>query len=497
MRTKAATGLRAFGCAVLLMAAVLFFCSKSSFAYPINDWSDANIYFSAGKGMLGGRVMYRDLYDHKGPVIYGLHALCALISPGGFTGVYLLEVLMAAWFVTVACRLCVLYGGEKAAPALAAVMALCVYTSYSFQAGDSAEELALPLMLYSLYDLLRLRRTSAPMTSKGLMVQGFLLGCVFWTKFTLCGVQGAVMLWLIAIGWRRGGFRAAIHCLGWLMTGFALATLPWLVYFGVNGAMMPWLKTYLYDNLFLYGGEEGLGLAARFKLMAKSALSWVTENPLYALPTLAGLLWLCLRRQRDGDRAVWLSAFALGALGVFVTGRTYPYYALALAAFAPLPYALAGARLWAAVQNRKPLRLALTAGVCALCVGLCPLLSPNVAESFGQPKKDTMQYQFAAIINQTPGATLLNYGFMDAGFYTAAGIAPTVKYYHQTNVPLKEMLDEQERYVTEGVCDYVVTRGKQPDSIADHYDLVAAADSPEGFWYEHVYLYRLKTLRDH
>ena len=42
---------------VLIVAAVLFFCSKSSPAYPINDWSDANIYFSAGKGMLAGRVM--------------------------------------------------------------------------------------------------------------------------------------------------------------------------------------------------------------------------------------------------------------------------------------------------------------------------------------------------------------------------------------------------------------------------------------------------------
>lgn len=39
---------------LVIAAAALFFCSKSSPAYPINDWSDANIYFSAGKGMLAG-----------------------------------------------------------------------------------------------------------------------------------------------------------------------------------------------------------------------------------------------------------------------------------------------------------------------------------------------------------------------------------------------------------------------------------------------------------
>ena len=81
---------------LVIAAAALFFCSKSSPAYPINDWSDANIYFSAGKGMLAGRVMYRDLYDHKGPLIYALHALCALACPADFTGVWVLEILFAA-----------------------------------------------------------------------------------------------------------------------------------------------------------------------------------------------------------------------------------------------------------------------------------------------------------------------------------------------------------------------------------------------------------------
>ena len=63
----------------LMVAAVcLAICSKSSFLYPINDWTDANAYFSCGKGMLNGRVMYRDLYEHKGPLLYALHLLCCM-----------------------------------------------------------------------------------------------------------------------------------------------------------------------------------------------------------------------------------------------------------------------------------------------------------------------------------------------------------------------------------------------------------------------------------
>lgn len=45
----------------------LMICSRSSFLYPYNDWNDANSYFTMGKGMMNGLVIYRDLYDQKGP----------------------------------------------------------------------------------------------------------------------------------------------------------------------------------------------------------------------------------------------------------------------------------------------------------------------------------------------------------------------------------------------------------------------------------------------
>lgn len=479
--------------ALLIAAAVLLFCSKSSFAYPINDWSDANIYFSAGKGMLNGRVMYRDLYDHKGPLLYALHALCALAFPMDFTGVWIMECLFAAAFLTVAYRLLCLYGGRSAAPLALPVLALLAYSSYSFQLGDSAEELCLPLTLFSLYDLLRCLKKGERMSRARLMLNGFLFGCVFWTKFTLCGVHAAVFIVLFCARAGHGDWKAAFAAAGWAALGFVLSTLPWLIYFGLNGAILPWLKTYLYDNLFLYSsGGEASGLLARGKDAAAAAWAWVTENPLYAVPTLCGLGWLLLRKgSAKWERLLWGLSFALCALGAFAAGPTYPYYALALAAFAPAML-LWPCRQLAAALKKPRLRAGLTAALFVLCVGLCPLMSENVSASFGQKRESTMQYQLAAVISQYPNATLLNYGFMDAGFYTAAGIAPNVKYYHQTNVPLQEMLDEQVRYIQDGVCDFVVTRGKQPECIHDRYELAAMADSPEGYWYEHVYLYRRK-----
>ncbi len=501
MRKSRTETLRVFLLALLLAAAVLLFCSKSSPAYPINDWTDANIYFSVGKGMANGLVVYRDLYDHKGPLIYALHALCALLSPMNFTAVYALECVCAAAFLTLAYNLMRLLGLKRTLCYAVALTALAVYCSYSFQQGDSAEELCLPLMLYGLYALIKWQTRSEykPMSFSSVMVQGMLFGCIFWTKFTLIGAQAAFIIILVFSALKRRDAKQALVYIGAYAAGFALSTVPWIIYFGANGAILDWLKVYLYDNLFLYSGAEGAGLLARVKLIAKSGLDWLIQNPFYTVPIIIGLIWLVFRRKtvKSMHWAVLFMSF-LAALGVFIGGKSYPYYGLALAFLCPLGFAAIGSAIERASSNRKAGSKAvqsLIAAAFAVCAAAsCHMLSPNVKTGFLMPREETMQYKLAAEINRFESPTLLNYGFMDAGFYTATGIVPSVKYFHQTNVPLDEMLSEQIRYIDEGICGFVVTRGRQPASIDERYDMVATAPSPEGFWYDNVYLYRLKEL---
>lgn len=36
---------------------IMLFCTKSSPLFVFNDWFDANVYFTMGKGMMNGRVL--------------------------------------------------------------------------------------------------------------------------------------------------------------------------------------------------------------------------------------------------------------------------------------------------------------------------------------------------------------------------------------------------------------------------------------------------------
>lgn len=492
-----------FGYAFFIAAAVLFFCTKSSPAYPINDWCDANIYLTVGKGMARGQVVYRDLYDHKGPLLYALHALCALVSFRDFFGVYLMEVLAGACFLFFSFKLITLYHPRRAAWILLPVLAFIVYSAYSFSEGDSAEELCMPLIACSLWHVLAfLRSDKHRMSTRGLLLEGFLAGCVFWIKFTVIGAHAGLFLCLLLQCVTRREWRGALETLGWLIAGFLLSTLPWVIYFGINGALLSWLKTYLYDNLFLYGSNP-LNAIERVKTIITYGYGWVIANLRYTLPIFLGMGWILSKRAGGiWERwAVWFAA-GFGALAIFIGCKSYPYYGQALAPLAALGLIPIGLLLEKALDRLSSVRgltPALGALVCVISIGLCPFTARNMTiqegVSFGQAREESMQYQFASYINEVEDATLLNYGFMDAGFYTASGIVPTVKYFQENNVPLQEMYDEQVRYLDEALCDFVVTRGSEPESILEHYDLIATADSP-GFWYKQVFLYRRKPLAD-
>ena len=481
---------------VAIAAALLFVCSKSSPLYPLNDWTDTNIFFSCGKGMLKGLVIYRDLYDHKGPLLYALYALCALIDSTSFLGVFALEILAVGLFLWSVYKLLSLYGVRGSAWILLPAAGAVILSSLSFQQGGSAEELCLPILAWSLYAILRWRRSQAPgrMSAGQLIFHGILCGGVLWIKFTMLGFYGVWIGGLFFYHLFRREVREAFACIGWFLLGIAIATAPWALYFGLNGAVGAWLRTYLYDNIFVYSTRETLSFMQQMKAILKSFWAWLWENAAYTAPMLLGAVWLTLSRRVSSTEKRWIwSLFVLTALGVFVGGQSYVYYGLILGAFAGC--ALAPLGVWTdKLLNGRRILTATAAVVFAACSAVFCLTVGGNTPDLLKPREQTMQYKFAAVTGEYPGATLLNYGFMDAGFYTASGITPSVKYFHQTNVPIQEMLDEQKRYIREGITDFVVSRDPLPDELAEKYTLVATSDTPEGLWYDAVYLYERNDL---
>ena len=200
------------GFALLVSFAVLTVCSKNSFLYPMNDWVDVNCFFTVGRGITHGLVPYRDLYDQKGPLLYFVYALAALISGHSFLDVFVIEVLLFALFLYIGGRMAELLTDKRYSFWLTVSgLAISIPLTPAFSHGGSAEEFFLPVFAGSLYIVLKAMRERRPLTRWQSVLLGVLAAAALWA-----------FVWLAALlppgGWRR-------FLLFWGIALFAVAAI--------------------------------------------------------------------------------------------------------------------------------------------------------------------------------------------------------------------------------------------------------------------------------
>ena len=515
--------LGACGISFLLMLLL----TRSSFLYPYNNWDDSNSYFSMGKSMFHGILIYRDIFDQKGPYLYFLYGLCSLVSGTTFRGVFLMEILLGTADLLLIGRILKLFCRPQTAAFLSPILLACMCASKSFYWGGCAEEICLPFLLFPLYVLLRTlqhnRRTC--FSPRDVFLSGLCCGFVFCVKFTLMGFFLGFALSVILT---CRSFREFARLAGWFLLGTLLPFVPWVIYFGITGGLDDWYRVYIYTNVFLYSdfGANSHGASASQKIydLAKLLYWLILDNLQYFIFVIAGLLWMLLRKGASfAGRIAPALMFALTFLFIYIGGAHLPYYAFPLTAFAVTGMAGAGVlldRIAARVVLQKsiPADGARKAGssrrtsenIMLVTAGILLSLVISYAVIFrcswnmdylGTPKDQIFLTSFTEDINKDREAgivdkdltTLLNIGCLDSGLYTTTGIYPTCYWFQTQTLPGGEVDREQLSYILEGRTDYIVARDSYPEAIFEHYEQIDEFHQtlqPQDFTY---YLFRKKT----
>ena len=462
------------GWSLLCACGMLLICSKSSPFYPMNDWVDVQCFFTVGRGILQGKMPYLDLYEQKGPVLYLLFALAALVSAKSFWGVFLLEVLCLGVFLFESARI-----GELLAPGprwplflLPPVLSLLVAVSPAFSHGGSAEELFLPALALFLRVTLQSVQEDRPLKRREAFLCGILAALGLWVKYTFCGLfaggAAALLLWYLLT--RKA--RALGIALLYGALGILAVTAPLLLWFYARGALTALWQVYFVNNLTAYASGTGARHAG--------PLAALLKNWMWSAPAAAGCLWLWLRPgRRPGQGFLVLCAAVCLGLFTYANGRTYPYYALILSVFAglgfePLVWLLQKLPL----QDKRGQGLlagALSLGLLAGCLVAGYRQSGNVY-LMAYEKEDMPQYRFAQLLREDPEATLLNLGFLDGGFYLASGVEPGSRFFCTFNIRLAQQDEEHDRLIQQGQVKYIVVRGKQ--SPGRNYTLIDQCSFP-------------------
>jgi hypothetical protein len=342
----------------------------------------------------------------------------------------------------------------------------------SFTHGGSPEELCLPLVAIGLYHLLAYLKNiyPKPMPYRWVLINGIIAGCVLWIKFSLLGFWFGWMLSVFIILLINNGFVRATKAAIVFLSGMLIATVPWVVYFGLNHSITEWINSYFMINLTSY--STSTSVFSTIKSVIIGVLYSLRFNPFGFGLLYFGLIVALIYKNLFDEiipKLSLMACFAFLAMSVYGGGRLYIYYMLIFSPFLVFGFIvifnIIYEKFGVIKSKKKILIIVLATFVTTFSYTLAFHHNTYMLEI---EKGDLVQYKFASIINQTEDPTLLNYGVLDLGFYTAADIVPNVRFFQNQSIPYSKfpiVMDEQNRYIKERLIDYVVMQ--IPVSIYD------------------------------
>lgn len=434
-----------------------------------NPWDDANCFLTLGRSIANGLVPYRDIYEQKGPLLYFVHALAALISSKTFLGVYFIQAIICAIAHYYSIKIASLYTQVTGRLLILSVpLTMLLYSVNAYYYGDSAEEMILPIFAITLYIVLKsIKEESLPSISETAFI-AVGTACAFWIKYTLCGFFLGTVIFFLIYSIRKKIFKKLAKLILVFVVAFVLSAIPILIYFAANHALGDLFTAYFYNNIFLYKNvEDAIPLTGAIPYALIITVLKLINNPYLIVMLLLSVIFF-ITKKRFTELAAYMTLFFFTIVFIFQGSFIGFYYIFAVASFT-FP-ALAGIELFCSRFRINKAVIIPVSAVLTVVAFFFSIATSNISKK----KNDYPQFVFAEYIKDYPDATLLEYDFMDQGFYTAAGIIPSEKYFCSLNID--SILDEariaKEDAVRNQRVDFIVTRNHAYDW--NGYELVNA-----------------------
>lgn len=500
---------------MILAFVSLFFYSENSPLYETNSWSGPNYFITVGRGIVHGLVPYKDLFEQKGPFLYFLHALAVQLTGNNFYGVYILESIAMLFNLLLLYHIGRFFLSSQTSfvvtlflPALLlASTGLLAHIAW-FETGDSAEEFAVPMILYLIYSIIKYSQTHEllfPM--KNLFVLGALMGLLFWTKYTLIGAFIGFYLFLGGYLLLKKEGKRLLQAILSSFLGFGSVSAFILLYFAANHAIGDLFKVYFWINLTTYSTKTSVW--GHLHAIFQQLFNGFSAFPLLIVLLLAEFYFLFKRfkkRENGLQTALVICSFLFAVVFALIDGRPWIYYFLIVVPFFSLGLIALGdffansfkkARGFSteSLTSSVGTRLVKKWQLVPLMLGalLFPFLfNTNIFQSQWFVKRgQSAQVHFAKIIHQVKYPTLLNYGIQDVGFYLAANVLPASPYFAQNYINYQNfpvLNDTQSAVIAKGEVDFVITdlqalaknnslinpKSKVPLYLKKNYQLVAS-----------------------
>lgn len=365
IRTHAADKRAAIvGAGMALVLAVVFSLVFYTCNSPLGPeiGSDNAMYLTMGTALAKGWAPYKDIFDHKGPLLFILQMIPQLFSSGYMTVTVFLQEVLFLW----ACLLLLARMARRADVSALAVQLvyLAVYARLT-DGGNLTEEYANLFTLIGFDALLRVFDTGDGLggqDAKALARPAFLVGVMAMLAFmtrannalVLAGTVCAVALCMLM----KRRFAQVGVCAAALLAGCAAAAAPILAWLAAHGAVKDAVYGAITHNM-MYANT---GDVSRWTMLLRQHYGHYAM--MMAAITCLGAVAYYVRTRRMPLALAMIAAAACGGLAAFISHKFYYHYQMLAVPAA----ALGAAQLLALAGKYLPgKKRAVTAAVCALC----------------------------------------------------------------------------------------------------------------------------------
>lgn len=213
---------------------------------------DSGVFLYVGWRFLNGDIPYKDVWDHKPPLIYAVDSLGLVLTPNSLWGIWILQVIFIFFTFLLLYELL-----HKEFGTLAAVGGSIIFASgllTILERGNVTEEYALLFQALCFWLFISAWKKNLPIHASFWI--GLLGGLAFSFKQTTIGIWIAYALIVLAL--RLSQRKSPIADFLTLLAGWSIPLIVTGIYFAAQNALTEyWEQAFLYNFIYI-GKHEGI-----------------------------------------------------------------------------------------------------------------------------------------------------------------------------------------------------------------------------------------------
>lgn len=322
---------------IIALLALVFMLPHSMAPWGNGDFpTDVCVYYRCAEWMNQGLVMYQDMFDHKGPLVYIVYSLCA--RTGTIHSVWILDMLIAFGLFALFYKTARVYTDEKNSLLITVLMA--AYLSLPFVDGGGPEWIAAVGCAYTCYILAKHLKDQGSFSFGEVFGLSAAVGVCLLTKPNTSAGIIPVALYILYHLVRHWDAKVFARYALAVLTGLGIVLLPVIGWMYRQGNLSDFVECYLLFNMQDYGEQADYnrwqGLISMLAICIPAFLFYV--------------LFMLQNCRKNRETLFWISfTFLLSILLNAFTKNCYPHYVYPCFGV----FALLLASIWEEVRQQK------------------------------------------------------------------------------------------------------------------------------------------------